>query len=65
MEIDAALRTRLAAAGMELPADAREREQMERDLSVHLTRIAELDRAAELRPEDPPYTDPARAAEPR
>jgi hypothetical protein len=62
MEIDAALRARLAAAGMELPADAREREQMERDLSVHLTRIAELDRAAALRPEDAPYTDPTRAA---
>lgn len=62
MEIDTALRARLAAAGMELPADAREREQLERDLSVHLTRIAELDRAAELRPQDPPYTDPTRAA---
>jgi hypothetical protein len=62
MEIAKALRARLAAAGMELPADARERERMERDLSVHLTRIAELDRA-ELRMEDPPYTDPTRAAE--
>jgi hypothetical protein len=62
MDLDEALRARLAAAGMELPADAREREQLERDLSVHLTRIAELDRAAELRPQDPPYTDPTRAA---
>jgi hypothetical protein len=62
MEIAAALRARLAAAGMELPADAREREQLERDLSVHLARIAELHRAVELGPEDPPYTDPTRAA---
>jgi hypothetical protein len=35
---------------------------MERDLAVHLARVAELDRAAELRVEDPPYTDPTRAA---
>ena len=65
MEIAEALRARLAAAGMKLPADARDRHQMERDLSVHLARVAELDRAAELRPEDPPYTDPTRAAESR
>jgi hypothetical protein len=65
MEIAEALRARLAAAGMELPADAREREQLQRDLSIHLVRVAELDRAAELRPEDPPYTDPTRAAESR
>jgi hypothetical protein len=63
MEIAEALRARLAAAGMELPAGARERDQLERDLSVHLKRVAELDRAAELGPEDPPYTDPTRAAE--
>jgi hypothetical protein len=65
MDLDEALRARLAAAGMDLPADAREREQLERDLSVHLTRIAELDRAAELGPQDPPYTDPTRAASSR
>jgi hypothetical protein len=65
MEIAEALRARLAAAGMEVPADTRERERMERDLAVHLTRIAELDRAAQLGPEDPPYTDPTRAAESR
>jgi hypothetical protein len=65
MEIAEALRARLAAAGMKLPADARDRQQMERDLSVHLARVAELDRAAELRPEAPPYTDPTRAAESR
>jgi hypothetical protein len=65
MEIDEALRARLAAAGMESPADARDREQLERDLAVHLARVAELDRAAQLGPEDPPYTDPTRAAESR
>jgi hypothetical protein len=65
MEIAEALRARLAAAGMELPADAREQEQLQRDLSIHLVRVAELDRAAELRPQDPPYTDPTRAAESR
>jgi hypothetical protein len=63
MEIAEALRARLAAAGMKPPADARDRQQMERDLSVHLARVSELDRAADLRPEDPPYTDPTRAAE--
>jgi hypothetical protein len=65
MEITEALRARLAAAGMRLPADARDREQMERDLAVHLARVAELDRAAQLTPEDRPYTDPTRAAESR
>jgi hypothetical protein len=62
MEIAETLRARLAAAGMDLPADARDQDQMERDLAVHLARVAELDRAAELRPEDPPYTDPTGAA---
>jgi hypothetical protein len=67
MEIAAALRARLAAAGMEPPADPRQREGMERDLAVHLARVAALERAAELRPGDPPYTDPtgARAVRPR
>jgi hypothetical protein len=63
MEIAEMLRVRLIAAGIEPPADARER--MEGDLAVHLTRIAELDQAADLGPEDPPYTDPTRAAESR
>jgi hypothetical protein len=62
MEIAETLRARLAAAWMEPPTDARDRERMERDLAVHLARVAELDRAAELRPEDPPYTDPTGAA---
>jgi hypothetical protein len=62
MEIAEALRVRLAAAGLEPPADRRERERMERDLAVHLSRVAALARAVELRPGDPPYTDPTRAA---
>jgi hypothetical protein len=62
MEIAEALRARLAAAGMEPPAETRERVRMERDLAVHLARVAELDRAAELRLEDPPYTDPTGVA---
>ena len=58
MEIAEALRARLAAAGLEPPADPRERERLERDLAVHLARTAEL------RPDEPPYTDPTRAAGP-
>ncbi|HEX6678666.1 MAG TPA: hypothetical protein VF486_27070 [Actinomycetes bacterium] len=64
MEIAEALRARLAAAGLEPPADPRERERMERDLAVHLARMAELAQAAELRPDEPPYTDPTGAAGP-
>ena len=64
MEIAEALRARLAAAGLEPPADPRVRERMERDLAVHLERMAELARAAELRPDEPPYTDPTGAARP-
>jgi hypothetical protein len=64
MEIAEALRARLAAAGLEPSADLRERERMERDLAVHLARVAALTQAAELRPDDPPYTDPTRAAGP-
>jgi hypothetical protein len=65
MEIAEALRARLAAAGLEPPDDALERERLERDLAVHLARVAALGRAAELRAEDAPYTDPTRAAGPR
>jgi hypothetical protein len=66
MEIAEALRARLAAAGLEPPSDARERERLERDLAVHLERVAALTRAERaLEPGDPPYTDPTRAAEPR
>jgi hypothetical protein len=62
MEIAEALRTRLAAAGLEPPADPDERRRMERDLEVHLARLAVLARTADLRADDPPYTDPTRAA---
>jgi hypothetical protein len=62
MEITEALRQRLAAAGLEPPADPRERGRLERDLEVHLARMAELARVADLRPDDPPHTDPTRAA---
>jgi hypothetical protein len=65
MEIAEALQVRLAAAGLAPPADARERERLERDLAVHLARLEVL--AAEealLGPGAPPYTDPTRAAGP-
>jgi hypothetical protein len=65
MEIAEALRARLAAAGMRPPADAGERERMERDLAAHLARVAALARAAELGPDDPPATDPTGAARSR
>jgi hypothetical protein len=58
MEIAEALRARLAAAGLELPSDPRERERLERDFALHLERMAALAQAADLGPDDPPYTDP-------
>jgi hypothetical protein len=62
MDLTEILRTRLAVAGLEPPADARRRERMERDLAVHLERIAALAEADELLgPDDRPYTDPTRA----
>lgn len=63
MDIAGILHTRLAAAGLEPPADAGRRERMERDLAVHLDRMAALAEAEELLgPDDRPYTDPTRAA---
>jgi hypothetical protein len=50
----AALRARLAAAGLEVPADDAGR--MERDLALHLERLAALAAAADLGPADPPLT---------
>jgi hypothetical protein len=50
----AALRARLAAAGLEVPADHAGR--MERDLGLHLERLAALAAAADLGPADPPLT---------
>jgi hypothetical protein len=65
MEIAEALRARLAAAGMEPPADSRERDRMERELATHLARVAALAQTAPLNPDDPPYTDPTGAASSR
>jgi hypothetical protein len=65
MDIAEVLRTRLAVAGLEPPADARRRERMERDLAVHLGRMAALAEADELLgPDDRPYSDPTRAVGP-
>ena len=50
----AELRARLAAAGLEVPADDAGR--MERDLGLHLERMAALAAAADLGPADPPLT---------
>jgi aspartyl-tRNA(Asn)/glutamyl-tRNA(Gln) amidotransferase subunit A len=55
----ATLRARLAAAGLEVPAgDGEQLEQLERDLALHLERVATLAEAADLGPADPPHTDP-------
>jgi aspartyl-tRNA(Asn)/glutamyl-tRNA(Gln) amidotransferase subunit A len=53
-DLAAALRARLAAAGLEVPADDAGR--MERDLGLHLERLAVLAAAADLGPADPPLT---------
>jgi aspartyl-tRNA(Asn)/glutamyl-tRNA(Gln) amidotransferase subunit A len=55
-----ALRKRLAAAGLELPPGA-PTDRLERDLALHLERIAALVAAADLGPDDPPRTDPTTA----
>jgi aspartyl-tRNA(Asn)/glutamyl-tRNA(Gln) amidotransferase subunit A len=61
-DVAKALRARLAAAGLEPPPgeDAR---RLERDLALHLERIADLEATADLGPSDPPLTDPTRGAE--
>src|SRR6266508_6266675 len=51
----AALRARLAAAGIEVPDDGG---RLERDLALHLERLAALAAAADLGPADPPLTNP-------
>jgi aspartyl-tRNA(Asn)/glutamyl-tRNA(Gln) amidotransferase subunit A len=53
----AALRARLAAAGLQVPAD--DADGLERDLSLHLERLAALAAAADLGPDDPPLANPA------
>jgi aspartyl-tRNA(Asn)/glutamyl-tRNA(Gln) amidotransferase subunit A len=55
-----ALRARLAAAGLE-PPPGDDTTRLERDLALHLERIADLAAAADLDPTDPPLTDPTRA----
>jgi aspartyl-tRNA(Asn)/glutamyl-tRNA(Gln) amidotransferase subunit A len=56
-----ALRRRLAAAGLDVPPDAADR--LQRDLALHLDRVAALTAAADLDPGDPPYPDPTAAVE--
>jgi aspartyl-tRNA(Asn)/glutamyl-tRNA(Gln) amidotransferase subunit A len=53
-DLAAGLRARLAAAGLEVPAADTDR--MERDLALHLERMATLAAAADLGPADPPFT---------
>jgi aspartyl-tRNA(Asn)/glutamyl-tRNA(Gln) amidotransferase subunit A len=55
-----ALRRRLAAAGLE-PPPGDPTDRLERDLALHLERIAALAEAADLGPDDPPRTDPTTA----
>ena len=56
IDLGEALRARLAAAGLEVPAEDADR--LERDLATHLERVAALSAAADLDPTDPPLTDP-------
>ena len=56
-----ALRARLAAAGLE-PPSGEDAQRLERDLALHLERIAEVEAAAGLGPTDPPLTDPTGGA---
>jgi aspartyl-tRNA(Asn)/glutamyl-tRNA(Gln) amidotransferase subunit A len=58
VELAAALRARLAAAGLTVPDTDVGR--LERDLALHLERVAALAAAADLGPSDPPLTDPTR-----
>jgi aspartyl-tRNA(Asn)/glutamyl-tRNA(Gln) amidotransferase subunit A len=60
VELAGLLRARLAAAGLGLPPGDTDR--LERDLALHLERMATLAAAADLGPADPPLTDPTRAA---
>jgi aspartyl-tRNA(Asn)/glutamyl-tRNA(Gln) amidotransferase subunit A len=57
----AALRARLAAAGLEVAADDAKR--MERDFGLHLERVAALAAAADLGPGDAPLTNPPPAGD--
>jgi aspartyl-tRNA(Asn)/glutamyl-tRNA(Gln) amidotransferase subunit A len=59
VDLAEALRRRLAAAGLDVPPDVADR--LERDLALHLDRVAALAAAADLGHGDPPYTDPTAA----
>jgi aspartyl-tRNA(Asn)/glutamyl-tRNA(Gln) amidotransferase subunit A len=61
-DLAALLRARLAAAGLEPPPG--DTSNLERDLALHLERIAALAAASDLGPDDPPRTDPTTAARP-
>ena len=58
-DLAALLRARLAAAGLEPPSG--DTSDLERDLALHLERVAALTAAADLHPSDPPLPDPTRA----
>jgi Asp-tRNA(Asn)/Glu-tRNA(Gln) amidotransferase A subunit family amidase len=60
-ELAQALRARLAAAGLE-PPSGEDAHRLERDLALHLERVADVMAAADLGPTDPPLTDPTRGA---
>jgi aspartyl-tRNA(Asn)/glutamyl-tRNA(Gln) amidotransferase subunit A len=59
-DLTATLRARLAAAGLQVPPEDAAR--LERDLALHLDRVAALTAAADPAPSDPPLTDPTQAA---
>ena len=61
-DLAALLRARLAAAGLEPPPG--DTSNLERDLTLHLERIAALAAASDLGPDDPPRTDPTTAVGP-
>ncbi|HEX7147747.1 MAG TPA: hypothetical protein VF512_09565, partial [Actinomycetota bacterium] len=61
-DLAALLRARLAAAGLEPPPG--DTSDLERDLALHLERVAALAAAADLLPSDPPLPDPTTAAGP-
>ena len=61
-DLVALLRARLAAAGLEPPPG--DTSDLERDLALHLERVATLTAAADLDPSDPPLPDPTTATGP-
>ena len=61
-DLAALLRARLAAAGLAPPPG--DTSNLERDLALHLERIAALVEASDLGPDDPPRTDPTTAIGP-